>query len=78
VWSGWWPRPHFPAVSDLYEPLESPELVLHTDKERIDESAAVVLGWLKRRGLTPSGWRAQRPRPVTPRTGTRPGYSGRD
>jgi adenylylsulfate kinase-like enzyme len=54
VWSRWRPRSYFPAVSDLYEPLESPELVLHTDKERIDESAAVVLGWLKRRGLTPS------------------------
>jgi adenylyl-sulfate kinase len=46
--------PHFTGVSDPYEPPESPELVLHTDKERIDESVAVVLGWLERRGLTPS------------------------
>jgi len=46
--------PHFTRVSDPYEPPESPELVLHTDKERIDESVGVVLGWLERRGLTPS------------------------
>ena len=45
--------PHFTGVSDPYEPPESPELVLHTDKGRIDESVAVVLGWLERRGLTP-------------------------
>jgi adenylylsulfate kinase len=36
--------PHFTGVSDPYEPPESPELVLHTDKERIDESVGVVLG----------------------------------
>jgi adenylyl-sulfate kinase len=46
--------PHFTGVSDPYEPPESPELVLHTDKERIDESVALVLGWLGRRGLTSS------------------------
>ncbi len=37
-----------------YEPPEAPELVLHTDKERIDESVALVLDWLEHQGLTPS------------------------
>jgi adenylylsulfate kinase len=45
--------PHFTGVSDPYEPPEAPELVLHTDSERIDESVALVLGWLERHGLTP-------------------------
>jgi adenylylsulfate kinase len=46
--------PHFTGVSDPYEPPELPELVLRTDRQRVDESVAVVLGWLERRGLAPS------------------------
>jgi adenylyl-sulfate kinase len=46
--------PNFTGVSDPYEPPESPELVLRTDTEPVDETVAAVLGWLERRGLTPS------------------------
>jgi len=46
--------PNFTGVSGPYEPPESPELMLRTDIEPVDESVAAVLGWLERRGLAPS------------------------
>jgi adenylylsulfate kinase len=46
--------PHFTGVSDPYEAPEAPEVVVHTDTERVEESAALVLGWLEGHGLTPS------------------------
>ena len=41
----------FTGVSDPYEEPLSPDLVLETDKESLDESAAKVLGRLKELGL---------------------------
>lgn len=41
----------FTGVSDPYEPPLSPEIVVHTDRESIEESLATVLDWLGRRGL---------------------------
>ncbi len=46
--------PHFTGVSDPYEAPEAPEVMVRTDTERVEESVALVLGWLERRGLTPS------------------------
>ena len=46
--------PNFTGVSDPYEPPESPELMLRTDIEPVDESVAAALGWLERRRLAPS------------------------
>jgi adenylylsulfate kinase len=42
----------FTGVSDPYEPPLSPEIVVHTDRESIEESSAIILGWLVRRGLS--------------------------
>ena len=41
----------FTGVSDPYEPPLSPEIVVHTDRESIEESLAIILGWLGRQGL---------------------------
>lgn len=41
----------FTGVSDPYEPPLSPEIVVHTDRESIEESLATILGWLGRQGL---------------------------
>jgi len=41
----------FTGVDDPYEPPESPEVVVHTDRETVDESARAVIDDLERRGL---------------------------
>jgi len=41
----------FTGVDDPYEVPESPEVVVHTDVETVDESTRVVLSYLERRGL---------------------------
>lgn len=43
--------PSFTGVSDPYEPPDAPELVVHTDRESIDESVERVLDALRARGL---------------------------
>ncbi len=42
---------NFTGISDPYEPPQSPDLVVHTDHETPDESAAKILDELTRRGL---------------------------
>jgi len=42
---------HFTGVSDPYEPPRAPEIVLHTDRERPEESARRVLRELEARAL---------------------------
>ena len=46
----------FTGVDDPYEEPESPEIVVHTATESIDESTHVIIDYLERNGfLTPSG-----------------------
>jgi adenylylsulfate kinase len=40
------------GVDDVYEPPVTPELVLHTQRSTVDQSAAVVLDALATRGLS--------------------------
>jgi adenylyl-sulfate kinase len=42
---------HFTGVSDPYEEPEHPEIVLHTDRESLPESAGRIWAELERRGL---------------------------
>jgi adenylyl-sulfate kinase len=41
----------FTGVSDPYEQPLSPEIVVHTDRESVEESLATILSWLGRQGL---------------------------
>jgi len=41
----------FTGVSDPYEQPLAPEIVVHTDRESIDESLAAILSWLGRQRL---------------------------
>jgi adenylylsulfate kinase len=43
---------NFTGVSDPYEPPTAPEIALHTETERVDESVARVLAWLESNGLS--------------------------
>jgi adenylyl-sulfate kinase len=43
---------HFTGVSDPYEPPLTPEVVLHTETQTVDESVEQVLGWLQANQLT--------------------------
>jgi adenylyl-sulfate kinase len=43
---------NFTGVSDPYEPPLTPELVLHTETQSVDESVHQVLAWLQSNGLT--------------------------
>jgi adenylylsulfate kinase len=43
--------PHFTGVSDPYEPPASPEVVVRTDRETVEESAVRILAALWERGL---------------------------
>lgn len=43
--------PHFTGVSDPYEPPENPEIVVHSERETIDESFERIWRELERRGL---------------------------
>jgi adenylyl-sulfate kinase len=42
---------NFTGVSDPYEPPISPEIVVHTDRETVDESRRRILEWLEKSGL---------------------------
>jgi len=42
---------HFTGVSDPYEAPIAPDLVVHTDRDAVEESASQVLGLLAARGL---------------------------
>lgn len=44
---------HFTGVSDPYEPPPNPEIVVRSDQESVETSAARVLGWLADQGLIP-------------------------
>src|SRR5574337_1749594 len=44
---------NFTGVSDPYEPPEHPEIILYTDQETEEESAAKILAWLEKRGYAP-------------------------
>jgi len=45
---------HFTGISDPYEPPESPDLQLHTDRETVSESVQRVLATLHDRRLLPA------------------------
>ena len=42
---------NFTGVSDPYEPPETPEVVVETDRESVDESFAKILAFLESRGF---------------------------
>jgi adenylyl-sulfate kinase len=42
---------NFTGISDPYEPPETPEVVVHTDRESVEESGRKILGYLEERGL---------------------------
>jgi adenylylsulfate kinase len=52
--------PGFTGVSDPYEPPPSPEVVVHTDRETVEESAERILVALHERGLLPAAPSAAR------------------
>ncbi len=43
---------NFTGVSDPYEPPLRPEIMLHTEREPVEESAGRVLSWLEANGLS--------------------------
>jgi len=43
--------PFFTGISDPYEPPENPEVVVHTDRETVEESLGKILDDLCRRGI---------------------------
>jgi adenylylsulfate kinase len=45
---------NFTGVSDPYEPPTSPEIVLHTEAESVDDSVHKILAWLEDHQLTTS------------------------
>ena len=42
---------HFTGVNDPYEPPPSPDVLIRSDKESVDESVVKIIGALKQRGL---------------------------
>jgi len=44
---------HFTGVSDPYERPLSPDIHLHTDRERVEESLARIVEWLQHQELIP-------------------------
>jgi adenylyl-sulfate kinase len=42
---------NFTGVSDPYEPPQTPEIHVHTDRERVEESLARIVEWLETQGL---------------------------
>ena len=42
---------NFTGVSDPYEPPASPDIHVHTDHERVEESLARIVTWLEQQGL---------------------------
>src|SRR5688572_7484691 len=56
---------NFTGVSDPYEAPSSPEIVVHTERESIEESAAKVVGYLEAHGyLPPAVGDAALPKPL--------------
>lgn len=47
--------PHFTGISDPYEPPESPDVVVRTDAETVEDGVARILSVLRERGLLPPG-----------------------
>jgi len=45
--------PNFTGVSDPYEPPEAPEIVVETDRETPEESAARIISWLEEHRYIP-------------------------
>jgi len=45
---------NFTGVSDPYEAPASPDVHVHTDRERVEESLARIVGWLEQQRLIPS------------------------
>ena len=45
--------PSFTGISDPYEPPVDPEIVVHTDRESVDESVGTIVRALVARGLLP-------------------------
>ncbi|WP_084677727.1 adenylyl-sulfate kinase [Thermodesulfatator atlanticus] len=45
--------PNFTGISDPYEPPRNPEIVVHTDKETVEESMAKIIGYLEEKGFIP-------------------------
>ena len=43
--------PHFTGVSDPYEPPLSPEVAVRTDRQTVDQSADLILDYLRRHSL---------------------------
>ncbi len=44
----------FTGIDDPYEPPEDAEIVVHTDKETVEESLGKILAYLEERGLIPA------------------------
>jgi len=42
--------PEFTGISDPYEPPLNPEIVVHTDRETVEQSLAKIMGYLEREG----------------------------
>ena len=42
---------NFSGISDPYEPPQSPEITIHTDRESVDDSRDTILRWLETRQL---------------------------
>ena len=51
---------NFTGISDPYEAPESPEVVVDTSKETIEESAEKILDYLRKRDLVPTAAAARR------------------
>jgi adenylyl-sulfate kinase len=51
---------NFTGISDPYEAPESPEVVVDTSKETIEQSAEKILDYLRKRGLVPTAAAARR------------------
>lgn len=47
--------PNFTGVSDPYEPPLKPEIVVHTDRETAEESAAHIIEYLEQNSFIPLG-----------------------
>lgn len=46
--------PNFTGVSDPYEPPAKPDIIIHTDQETADESAAHIIDYLEARKFIPT------------------------
>ena len=46
---------NFTGVSDPYEAPIAADVIVHTDREAVDESLSTIVGWLEREGLIAAG-----------------------